>query len=300
MLKNMLSLVLLISLAFYSCERNDLNRPADVSLRLAMTDNEVLNGSLILTETKVKISEFRFTGQRNLAEDIDFKRSYGSFLELDLLNAQSGEIFFNVPIGLYELFDIRVDIAQGTGDFARFDEEFETWLQNMEDEREDDGDDDDGDDDGDDGGDDDGDEDTTDDSDDDDIEELRMDLGVLIQNYLASTQPGLSVKAQYSFQGQEYEVIFSLEDFTSFLSPVLNNERNRQLSFSEGTQNIIQLHFDPAYWFSPLSLQILSNAEYGISGSLRLVPVNKRINTEIYTILLSRFENSFEGLKLED
>ncbi|MGC9342258.1 MAG: hypothetical protein ACP5E3_06135, partial [Bacteroidales bacterium] len=142
MTKIILIIILIVSFSFSSCQKEDITSPADASLRFTMENNDPMGGNLTISEASFKVSELRFIGQRNVGEDIDFKRTFDSFVEFDLLNSPDNSIAFNVPIGLYEQFDLRINIVEGSGDFIRFDEEFSDWLEEIEDEREDNSDDD--------------------------------------------------------------------------------------------------------------------------------------------------------------
>ncbi len=288
--------LLLIATLFFllkSCQKEDFSLPADVYLEFSASSVTALDGGLEFSSSGMMIHSFRFLGERNTASDIDFVKELEHGSVYNVFSDSQPEILVNIPRGPYEEFHLDINIPEGTGDLPAIHQQIEDWLRRV------DGDDDDDDDDGDDddGDDDDGDDDDGDDDDgDENITDLENDLGTIITGYLESIQPGMIMQGILTVSDLDYSVFFVAEDDLLLSLQVKNSEMTRQIILQEG-ENILQIRFDPEKWFSPLSEQILESAWVGRVNNERIIFIHKKINPELYTILLSRLEVAFSATK---
>jgi hypothetical protein len=147
MLKNYFFMIMALALLLTSCQKEEYNLPADVKLNFSVSSTEALNGKLAFTSTGLKVENFRFTGNRNLGDDIDFLKQMNPVAEYNLFSGSAPGISVNIPRGVYENFEIQLGIAPGNGDYGLINTEIENWLRKVnEEDDDDDGDDDDDDD----------------------------------------------------------------------------------------------------------------------------------------------------------
>lgn len=304
MVKIYILMIMALAMLISSCQKEDYNLPADVMLNFSVSSPEAIGGKLVFNSTVIKVENFRFTGNRILGEDIDFIKQMNPVAEYNLFSESIPVITVNIPRGLYEQFEIQLDIASGAGDYGSINTQIENWLRKIEDDDDsDDDDDDDGDDDSDD---DDSDEDDSDeDSDDidddepgDDIYELQVELGTIINLYLNSTEPGAVFRGTFSDNGIDYDIVFVMEDPVNLSFPALNSQKGREITFNEGNNNL-EITFNPANWLLPVSEQVLKNSWIGINQDQHTIFIHKKINPELYIILLSRLEDSFTVTKTD-
>ncbi len=279
-------------LFFKGCQKENFSLPADVRIEFSTNPATALEGDLEFFSSGLMIHSFRFLGERNTG-NIDFIKELDPGSVFSILSGNNPEILVNIPRGLYEEFNIQISVSEGTGDISSLNQEIETWLGRLEDYDDDD----DGDDDDDDGDDDDDNGDDDDDNGDDTIFELQKDLGSIISQYLENVQPGMIMEGTLSIPDHDYSVYFVVEDDLLLPLQVQNREMTRQINFQEG-MNTLQINLDPEKWFAPLSEQILTNAWFGRVDDERIIFIHKKINPEIYTILLSRLEVAFSASKL--
>lgn len=280
--------LLLVAAIFYSCEKEEHTLPASMKMTLRTEVSDGMNGDFQLTGLEIWSDDFRFRGNRSVGEDIDFLLSFPEPRQFSLSGPGFPAVNADIPQGIYSSFEISWNIAEGTGNYDGFQSVLEDYL-----------DDDDSDDDSDDGGDD-GDDDTGDDTDDDVEDDAEGDdLEDVLESYFEFIVPGVKVEATLLDGTTRYRVLFVLDDGLRMDIPATLEDGSSEISFLSGAENEFLLAFDTEYWVRPLSREVFRNARSAENDEdEEVIFIQKSINTELYTILLSRFEDSFRLMKL--
>ena len=87
----------LLLIIFQSCQKEDYNLPSDVNIEFSVQSGIALQGDLQFKSSGLMIDNFRFLGERNVGDDIDFIKDLDPGTSYDIFSANVPEIFVNIP-----------------------------------------------------------------------------------------------------------------------------------------------------------------------------------------------------------
>ncbi len=271
-----------LCLILVSCEKEDFTLPASVEVSFSAEITSGLNGDANLTGVDIYSKNLRFTGKRNLGDDVDLTLTFDSPMKISLTGSMAETEKVDIPQGLYSRFEVQWTSLPSMGSFDEFNDELEDFLDDIND--------DDGDDDG--------------NEDDDDKKNrnsgIQDDLEELIEAYFENITPGIIIEGNLSDNGQNFNLIFVVDDEIIMEIPVKGNSGQDEISLDADAENKLSLSFNADFWMKPLSLQIFRQAWIAeTDDGEKVIFIQKSINPEIYTILLSRLESAFMASKVE-
>jgi len=105
-------------------------------------------------------------------------------------------------------------------------------------------------------------------------------------------KPCILVKGRFSNNMTVKHVILAINDPLSFKILSLDRNNDQELILEKGIINTGNLKFDPSYWFSVITPEMLNNAFIGVSDNKKYIFLNKYINSNIYNAVFNRIEES--------
>ena len=243
---------------FSSCNRDKNNAPVDVELVIQSNSEPILNGNLTNEEFYIHLSKIDIVGVREVGENINFTRVFEGNKKFNLLNSNSESL--NIPEGVYNTLLFNLNFVNNPEDEDLL-EEINDWLEDFNDEE-------------------------------DDVISLQEDLGEIIEEYNKSTKNTFYFKGKFTLNNQEKYVVFVLNNEDVFNLFAKNTLDNQKLSLSKDIPMQAKIIFNPSYWFSNISTTILNDAFVGVIDGKQYILINKYINTNLYTNIFNRIEES--------
>lgn len=241
-----------------SCNRDKNNDPVDVDVVLQSSSEPILNGNLTTQELYVFLKKIEILGIREVGENVNFTRAFDRNKKFNLLN-YSVE-YLNLPEGVYSSLLFKLNFINNPEDNDLIDE-INDWLEDYSEGS-------------------------------DDLISLKEDLGEIIIQYINSSQNALCFKGQFTFNNKVKYVVFVLNNEEVFGLFAKNTLDNQKLSLSKDLPMRAKIIFNPSYWFENISATILNNAYTGLVENQEYILINKYINSDLYTSIFNRLEES--------
>ena len=256
----MRQVILLLSILTISCEKEDYTLPVNVSMQFGIDETPVVNGLLKIESVAISLSSIDIVGYREIGEDVFFTRNFneGKYLVTDQKN-YSEMLYFDLPQGVYNplIFNLRLLADEDEKDLL---EDIAEWQEDLMNE--------------------------------DDMDELWEELGEIIEDYMEDVFPSLLIKGQYLRKSEVCQFLFLINDPIYLKVFAQNRNDGNEVLLSKNLDNKGRIIFNPEYWYSVVSPVILDAAYYGVIDDKKYLFINKYINTQIYTAIFNRIEES--------
>ncbi|MFW5793681.1 MAG: hypothetical protein ACOCWC_05305 [Bacteroidota bacterium] len=257
-------LVFLLLVAMLACDdKEDYTLPADLRMQFELDDQAVLNGALSVEYLSINIASIDIEGYREVGEDIFFTRNFseGKKFILNYASVPDNEtLSFDVPQGIYNPFFFSLNFIADE-DQEDFIEDIEEWYQNIE-------------------------------EDEMSLEELQEELGDIIEDYLEDVESNFMLKGQYVRNQEQYNFIFVINDLNVFKIRAKNKNGDPEIALKKDIINKGRMVFNPSYWFSAISPAMIDDAHIGTIDGEKYIFLHKHINSQIYTTVFNRIEES--------
>lgn len=103
-------LVILAPGLFFSCEKDELTKPAQVTFHFKLDRISPGNGSITFASGNMDIRSIAFIGDRDNGEDVAFISDFGSIVRADLATGNTDpRIVFDIPQGTYREITLLVN-----------------------------------------------------------------------------------------------------------------------------------------------------------------------------------------------
>ena len=248
------------------CTKDDYTLPADFRLNFSIDEEPVINGMLIINTISLRLKSIDIHGYRETGGDVFLTRSFSpGDIHVIRPNKSNETIKFDIPQGVYNPISFSL-VFQPDAKEKELIEDIEEWLQDVEEE--------------------------DDDDDDDDLEELQEDLGEIIEDYLEDIKPCILVEGKFVNNLTTKNVILVVNDPLTF--QILSQNRNGELEviLDKNIVNKGNLKFDPSYWFSVITPEMLNGAFIGVIDDTDYIFLSKYINSQIYNAVFNRIKES--------
>lgn len=248
-----------------SCEKEDYTLPVEFSLDFSIDEKPVMNGMLTIDAISLGLKSIDIHGYRETGGDVFLTRSFSpGNIYVIRPNTSNETIQLDIPQGVYNPISFSLVYQPDTNE-TELSEDIDEWLQDVED---------------------------GDDDDDDDLEELQEDLGDIIEDYLEDIEPCILVKGRFVSNLTTKYLILAVNDPLSFKILSQNRTGESEVILDKDIVNSGNLNFDPSYWFSVVTPEMLNGAFIGVIDDKRYIFLSKYINSQVYSAVFSRIEES--------
>lgn len=256
------SVILFMFLALFigGCQKEDHTLPATFNLNFTINDAPILGGSVEIDEIGLGLNAISISGYREEGGDVFLTRNFDkrkTFVIKPLLSIANEVV--EIPQGVYNPLSLSYTFQPDNEEDDLIDE-IQEWIKDIEEGE--------------------------------DPEELAEDLGEIIEDYLEEVNPCILVKGRYTINGKTKYLVMIVNDPLVF--KILGNNKNggSEVVLDKENVNTGNLQFNPSYWFSVISPGMLNNAFVGMIDNEEYIFLNKYINTQIYTSIFNRIEQS--------
>lgn len=257
---SVLSTVTIFLLLIGGCEKEDYTLPVDFSLYFTTSTDAILGGSVEIEEISFNLNSLDIQGYRELGDDVFLTRSF-----------TQGKKFIIKPslLNVYEKFDIPQGVYHPITFLLNFKPDYnETELINdildcLEDYNES-----------------------------EDILVMQEELGDIIEDYLEYINPSILVKARFTFNNSTKNLLIVVNDPIKFQVIASNKNGGNEIALDKSITNSGRLVVDPSYWLSVITPTMLDDAYTGIIESDEYVFLSKYVNSNIYSAIFNRIEES--------
>ena len=256
--------VIFISLFILTCgcQKEDYTLPVDFRLKFSIKDKPVMSDMLTIDNISLGLKSIDIHGYREIGGDVFLTRSFNPRdIYVIRPNTSNETIQLDIPQGVYNPISFSL-VYQPDANETELSEDIEEWLQDVEV-----------------GG-------------DDDLEELQEDLGDIIKDYLEDIEPCILVKGKFISNLTTKQVILAVNDPLTFQILSKNRNGESEVILDKDIENNGNLNFDPSYWFSVITPEMLNGAFIGVIDETNYIFLSKYINTQIYNAVFNRIEES--------
>jgi hypothetical protein len=242
------------------CEKEDYTLPVKFQMNFTIMDEPILEGSIVIEEIGLGLKSISILGYREEGGDVFLTRKFddGEFFKISP-SASIVSVKLDIPQGVYNpiSFSYTFQPDEEESDLV---EDLIEWLEDLNE-----------------GG---------------DPLELQEDLGNIIEDYIDDIEPCIIVKAKFTKNSLTKYVVMVINDPLTF--KILGNNRNggSEVVLDRGTTNTGNLVFNPSYWFSMITPEILNSATVGLIDDKEYILISKYVNAQVYTAIFNRIEES--------
>ena len=252
--------LMLLAILVGGCEKEDHTLPAKFSLNFTINNKPILGGLVTIDEIGLGLNSISILGYREEGGDVFLTRSFdkGRIFVIKPLTNNVRESL-DIPQGVYNTLSFSY-IYQPDEEEDDLIEDLEEWIEDMEEGEE--------------------------------LEELQEDLGEIIEDYLEDVKPCILVRGKYRNNGKTRHIVMVVNDHLTTKIMANNKNGGPEVVFDKGSENTGNLQFNPSYWFSVITPAMLDNAFVGVIDNEEYIFLNKYVNTQIYTAIYNRIEQS--------
>jgi hypothetical protein len=240
------------------CEKEDYTLPVKFNLSFTIKDEPMLGGSLTIDEIGLGLNSISILGYREQGSDVFLTRKFddGKFFVVKPIPSNAYEKL-DIPQGVYNPISFSYNFQPDDDDLI---DDILDWLEDF-----DEG---------------------------DDLQELQEDLGDIIEDYLEDIKPCIIIKGKFTNSGKTKHIVMVVNDPLTF--KILGDNRNggAEVVLDRGITNTGNLQFNPSYWFSIITPEMLNNAVVGVIDGEEYILLSKHLNSQIYTAIFNRIEVS--------
>ncbi|MDY0343258.1 MAG: hypothetical protein RBR28_06775 [Lentimicrobium sp.] len=251
---------MLLTLLIGGCQKEDHTLPATFNLNFTIKDTPILGGSVVIDEIDLGLNSINISGYREEGGDVFLTRNFdkGKIFVIIPLFSNTNEVL-DIPQGVYNPLSFSYTF-QPDAEEEDLIEDMHEWVKDLEEGE--------------------------------DLEELQDDLGDIIEDYLEDVNPCIMVRGRFTNNGKTKHIIMVVNDPLIF--KILGNNKNGgpEVVLDKESVNTGNLQFNPSYWFSVITPEMLNTAFVGVIDNEEYILLNKYINTQVYTSIFNRIEQS--------
>jgi hypothetical protein len=242
------------------CEKEDYTLPVKFKMNFTIKDEPILGGSIVIEEIGLGLKSISILGYREEGGDVFLTRSFddGDFFVIKP-TSNNVSVKLDIPQGVYNpiSFSYTFQPDEEESDLV---EDLIEWLEDLNE-----------------GG---------------DPLELQEGLGNIIEDYLDDIEPCIMVKGKFTNGSGTKHIVMVVNDPLTF--KILGSNRNGgpEVVLDKDATNVGNLQLNPSYWFSIITPEMLNSAIVGIIDDKEYILLSKYINTQVYTLLYNRIEQS--------
>ncbi len=256
----LLSTVTIFLLLIGGCEKEDYTLPVDFSLYFTTSTDAILGGSVEIEEISFNLNSLNIQGYRELGDDVFLTRSFTQgkkfIIKPSLLNVYEK---FDIPQGVYHPITFSLNFKPDSNE-AELINDILDWLEDY--------------------------------NESENLQELQEDLGDIIEDYLEYINPSIFVKAKFTYNNYTKNLLIVVNDPIIFQIIASNKNGGNEITLDKSITNSGRLVADPSYWLSVITPSMLDNAYTGIIESDEYVLLSKYVNSNIYSAIFNRIEES--------
>jgi hypothetical protein len=257
--KMVVIMVLMVTTA--GCGKEDFTLPVEFQLQFSMVENPIMNGAVTIEYVQLHLKSIDIRGYRELGEDVFLTRKIDEGPSITIETSTPKErMQFDIPQGIYNpltfSFAFRPDDEESS-----LVEDVGSWLEDVEEGE-------------------------------DDLDDLQEDLGDIIEDYLDDLQPCMIIKGKYSHNQLVRNLVIVINDPLTFQVISKNKNEEQMVALDKDIVNRATLYLDPSYWFSVVTTEMLNGTFHGILDDEPYIFLNKYVNSQLYTTIFNRIEES--------
>jgi len=256
---SVLFFILLITL-FDGCEKEDYTLPVEFRLNFMIKDEPILDGSMTIHEIGLSLNSIDIRGYREQGEDVFSTRRFdqGKFFEIKPTSRNVTEKF-DIPHGIYNPISFSYNF-QPDNEEDDLIEDISEWQEDLED--------------------------------DDDLEDLQEELGDIIEDYLEDINPCIFVEGKFTNNHKSKHIVLVVNDPLTFEILGENKNGGSEVILDKEHVNTGNLQFNPSYWFSVITPEMLNDAFIGVIDGEEYIFLSKHVNRQVYASVFNRMEES--------
>ncbi len=242
------------------CEKKEYTLPVEFKLNFAIKADAILGGSITIDELGLGLNSIDIRGYREQGEDVFLTRYYDQgktfIIKPGLSNTTEK---FDIPQGIYNPISFSL-IFKPDAEESEIIDDMLDWLEDFEE--------------------------------DDYLEELQEDLGDIIEDYLEEITPCIIVKGKFNYNGSTKHILIVVNDPLTFQILGKNRNGGTEAILDKNIINNGNLQLNPSYWFSVITPAMLNDAFFGVIDDEEYIFLNKYVNSQIYSTIFNRMEES--------
>lgn len=256
----MIAIIVMIA-AIAGCGKEDFTLPVDFQLQFSMAEKPIMNGAITIDYIHLHLKSIDIRGYRELGEDVFLTRKIDEDHRITLkTTTPKDRMQFDIPQGIYNPLTFSFVFRPDEEESSIVDD-IGSWLEDVEDEE-------------------------------NDPADLQEDLGDIIEDYLDDLQPCIIIKGKYSHNQLVRNLIIVINDPLTFQVISRNKNEEQMVALDKDIVNRATLYLDPSYWFSVVTTEMLKGTFHGILDDEPYIFLNKYVNSQLYTAIFNRIEES--------
>jgi hypothetical protein len=253
--------IMVIMATTAGCGKEDYTLPVDFQLQFSVAENPIMNGSVTIDYIHLYLKSIDIRGYRELGEDVFLTRKIDEDYRITIQTSTPKErMQFDIPQGIYNPLSFSFVFRPDEEELSIVDD-IESWLEDVEDEE-------------------------------NDLKDLQEDLGDIIEDYLDDLQPCIIIKGKYSHNQLVRNLVIVINDPVTFQVISKNKNEEQIVALDKDIANRATLYLDPAYWFSVVTKEMFNGTFQGILDDEPYFFLNKYVNSQLYTTIFNRIEES--------
>lgn len=253
--------IMVIMATTAGCGKEDFTLPVDFQLQFSMAENPIMNGAITIDYVHLHLKSIDIRGYRELGEDVFLTRKIDEDHRVTLqTSTPKDRMQFDIPQGIYNPLSFSFIFRPDEEESSLVDD-IGSWLEDVEDVE-------------------------------NDPADLQEDLGDIIEDYLDDLQPCIIVKGKYSHNQLVRNLVIVINDPLNFQVISKNKNEEQIVALDKDIVNRATLYLDPSYWFSVVTTEMLNGTFHGILDDEPYIFLNKYVNSQLYTAIFNRIEES--------
>jgi hypothetical protein len=253
--------LILIQLTGCMAEKYETTLPTDFQMYFTISEVPVMDGKLTIKSIVLNLNSIEIEGRRAAGEDVFMTRKFDDPRFIIIRPHVTSEVIdFNIPQGIYDRLSFQLNFRPDQEE-ENFYDDFEEWLEDM-------------------------------DEGEIEIDDLREDLGDIIEDYLEDVTPCLVMHAEYYKNNELYNVFFVINDPLSLNLLATNAFGERDVILDRKIINRGEIIFDPSIWFSIVQPPVLESSFHGVIDEDKYIFLHKKVNPLLFTTIYNRLDGS--------
>ena len=253
-------LFMILFILISGCEKKEYTLPVEFKLNFSIKNEPILGGSMTIEEIGLGLNSIDIRGYREQGEDVFLTRDFEQgklFVIKPTLPSVTEKL--DIPQGLYNPISFSL-IFQPDSDESDIIDDLLDWLEDFDSE--------------------------------DDLAVLQEDLGDIIEDYLEEITPCIILKGKFTYNGITRDIVIVVNDPLTFQILGKNRNGGTEAILDKNIINNGNLQLNPSYWFSVITPAMLNDAFFGVIDDEEYIFLNKYVNSQIYSTIFNRMEES--------
>ena len=251
---------MLLFVVVLGCDKEDYTLPVKFEMNFSINTEPILGGSVTIDKIGLGLKSIDIQGSREQGSDVFLTRKFDE-KKTFTLKPSSTKVTesFDIPQGVYNPISFSY-IFQPDNEESDIIEDIVEWLKDLEEGE--------------------------------NLAELQEDLGDIIEDYLDDVNPCIIMKGRFTNNNKTKHLVMVVNDPLTFKILGSNKNEDPEVVLDKKNVNTGNLQFNPSYWFSVITPDMLNDAFVGVIDNEEYILLNKYINTQVYTSIYNRIEQS--------